>query len=49
MSSRAEVTVWRRVGALQGEDAGLRGGDAARGDLEACAGAPRRRIVRVIM
>jgi hypothetical protein len=40
---------WRRVGALQGEDAGLRGGEAARAEVEACAGAPRRRIVRVVM
>jgi hypothetical protein len=43
------MTAWSKIGALQGGDAGLRGGVADRADLEACAEAPRRRIVRLVM
>ncbi|MGH8319753.1 MAG: hypothetical protein ACREUL_17580 [Steroidobacteraceae bacterium] len=49
MFSSAQMTAGSRVGALQGEDAGRRGWEGDRADLEACAEAPRRRIVRVVM
>jgi hypothetical protein len=49
MFSSAQMTAGSKVGARQGGDAGLRGWDGDRADLEACAEAPRRRIVRVAM